>query len=259
MTARRYRTRNDEPVEELDEGRSDVSRTFRNWFFFFLALSCVTLLFGALVVRTAGFREIVAVKNLEWTQTRVSFRDSHVGWPYDIVLTGVAVPVKADEGNAALYIPEVRVGWRPWHGLEIQLVRPRVRLVQLGSGTYLPEELARIGDVRNAEDISDWLVLLKGRGTLRIHGACLEVVTPEGQPVRRLEGVCLDVSPVTLPGRSAVHFALSMGPMEGVEGRYLKLAQEWLVCGNSNVVEIAFAVEAGGKPWARDYWKGIQP
>jgi hypothetical protein len=259
MTLNRKNTgaRYSEPELEAEQDRSGLP--LRNWIFFILFMSAIILVFGLLVVRTAGFREIVSVKNEEWTQTRIGIRGSHIGWPYDIVLTDVTFPAKAEGGNAALFIPEVRAGWRPRRGLQIRFVAPHVRLVQSVPGVYVPEELARIGDLRNAGDLSEWLAALDGRATLHIEQASLEVVTAAGEPVRRLDGVGLTVTPVLLPGRSGAHYRLSAGPMAGAEGTFRKLDQEWLVCGVSNVAEIAFTVDAEGKPWARDFWKGVQP
>lgn len=259
MTLNRNRIEGSYPDGEPDESRDGSGRSLKNWFFFFLFLLVVTLVFGILVVRTAGFREIVAVKNEEWTQTRVSIQGSHMGWPCDIVLTGVAFPAQADSEKAALFIPEARAAWRPFRGLDIRLIRPSVRLIQAEPGVYLPEALARIGDLRNAHDVSDWLAPLKGRAALRIEQASLEVVSPAGERLRRLDSISLSVSPVALPHRSAVHFDLSAGPMQGPEGGYLQVRQEWLSCGESNRAEIAFSVDPAGQPAAGDYWKGVQP
>ncbi len=259
MTLKRKKYETGYSEEEPDVETSGIRLPFKNALFFLLFLAGAMLVFGMLVVRTAGFREIAAVKNEGWTQTRVGIQGSYIGWPYDIVLTGVTIPVKPDGKKEALLIPEVRIGWRPGRGLVIRLIRPYVRLIQTEPEFYKPEELARMGDIRKAADVSDWLAPLNGRATLAIEQASLEILAPSGDSVRQLDGIGLTVTPVALPNRNAVHFNLRAGPLKGPGGGYLTLEQEWLSCGSSNVAEIAFAVEGASQSWGRDYWKGVQP
>lgn len=224
-----------------------------------LFLAAATVLFVVLAARTMGFRELAAAKIEGWTQTAVGIRGSHAAWPFDVVLTGVTVPAKREKDKPGLSIPEIRAGWRVGRGLVVRLVKPSVRLVQTAPGAFEPDDLALIGDVRNAGDVSNWLEPLKRRASMRIDDGALEIVTPAGEPLRRLEHIALEAVPVSLPEKPATYFRLRAGPMTGSDGRYREFKQEWLADGENSAIEIAFGVDAGGKGWGRDFWKGTSP
>ncbi len=227
--------------------------------YFLLFLVGATLVFGVLAVRTAGFRELAAARILDWTQTRVGIRGSRMVWPYDVALKDLTVPVNPGRERPGLFVPELRVGWRPFRGLEIRMIRPYARLVRGADGNWNPEELGLLGQIRNAGDMVDWLAPVQGRASVRILRGTLEVATPDGVTERRLESIDLDAVPVVLPGRRAVHFRLRTGPMFGGEGRYRSLGAEWLAIEGAGVRELVFDVDSGGTPWGRDFWKGVQP
>jgi hypothetical protein len=258
MTLNRKRAA-DSCAQEEDEGGREGKAAGSRFFLYLLMAAAILLVFGVLVANTAGFRELVSVKNEQWTQTRVVIGGSRIAPPYDLVLTDVIVPDKARTDGAGLKIPEVRLFWRPGKGLQVTLVRPDVRLVRLADGVIEPEELSRLGTLRNAADVTEWLAHLQGRATLRIEQATLEVVDPEGTRILRMEGIRLSATPVTLPGRPAVYYDWSGGPMAGPEGRFEKRGQQWLSWDGTNRVDLGSDAEGGGKAGGPDFWKGMQP
>ncbi|MFO7534744.1 MAG: hypothetical protein R6X19_03515 [Kiritimatiellia bacterium] len=258
MTLNRKRAA-DSYAQEEDEGGREGKEAGSRFILYFLAAAAILLVFGVLVAGTAGFRELVSVKNEQWTQTRVVIGGSRIALPYDLVLTDVTVPDKARADGAGLKIPEVRLFWRPGKGLQVTLARPDVRLVQPADGVIEPDELSRLGTLRHADDVTEWLAHLQGRVTLHIEQATLEVVDPEGKRIRRMEGIRLTATPVTLPGRPAVYYDFSSGPMAGPDGHYEERGQQWLSWDGTNRADLGSDVVGGGKAGGPDFWKGMQP
>lgn len=260
MTLNRKRVA-DSYGEDEDEGgsRERLVSGGGRLFFYLLAIAAVLLLFVVLVARSAGFRELVSVKNEEWTQTRAGIGGSRLAFPCDLVLTEVMVPDTPRADRAGLRIPEVRLFWRPGKGLQVTMVRPDVRLIRSPDGEVLPAELSRLGTLRNAADVTEWLAILQGRATLRIEQGLLEVVDPEGTRLLRMEGIGLSATPVRLPGRLAVYYDLNCGPMAGPDGGFGMRSQQWLAWDGTNRADMTFDAAAGSKAGDRDFWKGTQP
>jgi hypothetical protein len=260
MTIRNRMARQGDDIDVDDDTQKRDTHPIRSFLVFLFFMAVAILIFGALAARTGGFREIVSVKNEEWLQTRMRIRESRIVLPYDLVLTDIAVPAKPEAGSkAGLLIREANVSWRPFRGVRVRLEGPVASLVETEPGVFLPPDLEKLAAISNAAGIVDWLGPMNRRASLEIREGVLSVLTSEGTEVRRLEGISLSVLPVVLPGHPATHFRLETGRMTTPAGRYEGLKQEWLGIDGTGVVEIAFQVDAGGAPWGRDYWKGIQP
>lgn len=250
----------DGPGMEPDAEKRD-SHPIRSFLLFLLFMAIALLVFGALASRTAGFREIISVKNGEWFQTRLAIGRSGIVLPYDLVLKDVRVPAKPEAGHAGgLLIREVRVSWRPFQGLRVVLDQPELRLIQTAPGAFDPAELEALGSITNAAGIVDWLGPLKSRASLLVQGGRMVVQDADGVEIRCLEDIRLAVRPVQLPGRAALHYRLDTGALTvpGDEG-YASREQEWLSMDGAPVVEIAFGVNAGTNAWGRHFWKGSRP
>jgi hypothetical protein len=248
------RKRTDDP--ELDGGsvteRARPAHPVRSFIVFLLFMAGALLVFGVLAARTAGFREIVSVKNQQWTQTRVRIGGSRISWPYDLVLTDVILPDANGKDTQSLAIPLVRVQWRPGRGVDVMMEGPKVRLVEHEDGGIEPEELALLGRIRNEADVTEWLAPVRARAALHVTGGILEVVAPAGAAIRRLDTIRLEATPAVIPGRTAEHFRL-----EGL-GTSGELVRDWLWVDGTGVVEL----DSGARTNAargRDFWKGIQP
>lgn len=251
------------PENELeDEERIGCFRLLTR--FVGTTLVCAVILLGAagFFVGTDGFRAFFAGRaEVAW---RVPFRLAKSGWGGDgsILLENVEVGSGSEQVAVGFRAEEVRLRGNPfsfvWKGGRGGLRRLDAEhwelvFVQDREGAWRPAPLQPAAQWLNdaldlgLEILPDAEASLRAPGLRLTHGV-IRWVDPEGQELVRLEGLQLDATPLSLPGRTALHIRLEADRVVGLAagGSASGAELEVLRTEGQDIVLRAVAVEKRG-------------
>ncbi len=223
-------------------------------FWWLLALALLAL-FGILAARTDGARQLIENRLQRHTGLMATVNSSGIGWPYDLVLTGVTLSEKttptgsADGERQVLRLEELRLGLRLRRGASITVRGAQVTLYSDDDDRPQPSQWAKLADIEDAGALAAWLVRLFGNAArVELEQVSIEWRDAENRMVTAAQNIRLLSLPLQVPDRSWRYFDLSADRIHRADGRVLTgLQQEWLVSGESSLIQLGYCV-AGEHP-----------
>ena len=211
----------------------------RGWITMLLLVVLLVAIGGWFVARSQRFRVFVSGRLSAQLGMPVQITHSYIGWPYVLVLRGVAVEDDAFQAQVRM----VRLGrhGRRW-SLEVRGARIVFAPQLLGEDAYrLPAILVRVADMREpgALDIMRATSHLQPRWRIWLQEVDLIWHDEDEQVVSAVRQLQFRMQPVRLPSRELVYYRVSYpGTAEHAFGEIRDLDWEWLTGGGDDYIEL---------------------
>jgi hypothetical protein len=175
---------------------------------------------------------------------KVSIESMHIGFPYVLVMDDLRTPGFEAAGTAGFSATEVKLGggFKDWHWYwDLRLKQLIVRVQDDGDGSWKPDSIARLGDLKNAK-IIDMVHLtdsLRKKVRLRIVNSNLGWLDVEGTEVAVARDVDFRMLPVRIDDRKMHYYVLNIYNASGLaveDGR--DMHWEWLTTPKTDYIEL---------------------
>ncbi len=207
----------------------------------FLILVAIVLVAGWFAVRSDGARALIEEQVSKRLGTSVAIEKTRIGWPYVLVLENLRTPEFEAAGTAGFSAAEVRIG-RDLHGWSLHLRQAIVRVMDEGDGQWVPECLARLGDLRDVHvrDIVRLTDDLRDKVSIRLTDSTLGWLNADGEELAAARDVNFRMLPVRIEKRRLHYFALDIYRTTGMAmGGSRDMHWEWLTTQELEYIELS--------------------
>lgn len=227
----------------------------------FRALAITVALVAVIMLVTccvAARTEVVRVRIEEWLEDRTGLSlivsGTRLGWPCDLVVEGMeSQSMTSGVALAELSADEVRIGLAWNLDRRVSVRSGRLVLQKTADEEWEPRFLARLGELRNVEQLGVATQKMRKRIRLSIVGASIYWMDADGKRLARVEDLDFSISPVTLKnGRELHHCILSAYLVAWERGSVThNMSKEWFVTSQNEFIEVA-SHSGESKPKALD-------
>ena len=210
----------------------------------------VTIAFVAVIMLVTCYiavrTEVVRGRIEEWLEEETGLElivaSTRLGWACNIVVEGLqSEPMTNSVALAEVTADEVRIGVAWNLDRRITVRSGRLVLQKTAEEEWEPRFLARLGNLRNVEQLGVATQKMRKKTRLTVVGASIYWVDAKGERLARVEDLDFSIVPVTLKtGRKLHHCNLSAYLVAWERGSVThNMSREWFFTAQNQFIEVA--------------------
>jgi hypothetical protein len=217
----------------------------------------ILAVFGLFAMRTEMARTSVEEHLERQTGMDLSVERTRIGWPYQLVIEGITTEESEDGPLSGFSAKEIRVGLDCRLKVVMKVKRGIVNLLRIEDGTWRPTFFARLGALRQLEQVADLTKGFRRTVRLEIDRGSILWFDCDGSRIARAEDMDFSMTKVALKNqREMYHCSLSVFSITHEDGgRTPNVKREWFFTDEDRFIEIEHSAETGESPSGHGLWR----